>query len=211
MTTICPIIKQCIKQLKLEPYRELLTDFDLEEIQDRSERCIAAVEYTRLRGFMLIEEMLTAVKTIYETEYKTESSPNLVLQLPLRSWSGLTTVKESLKELVNDVELELGEAQLQGNQIDAEFGFSVVCKPSPDDTETWSARSNRIRAALLMRGFLPVINNAIRAFRPFLSNPDASISIVVDSTARVLREVYGDASGGDYLLRVTNRLMDAQL
>lgn len=212
MTTPCPIIRKCIQQLKLSFDRGLFPDLDLDELISDAEGVSDDHSLVRLRGFTAIAEMLKLVKDQYDNKYKVPSSPNLSLELKIWSWGSLTQVKDELTKLKEEVEVELGEATLEGHRVndDGHASFLVLRAEKPDDAESPIIRSRRLQAARLLRRIVPVVHNAVVAFRPYLSNDDSHISSVGNSLAWVTREVDGEM----HIVRLytlTRKLMEAKL
>lgn len=212
MTTPCPIVRRCIQQLRSSFNHGLFHDLDLDELRLDAENISGDPSLVKLRGFTAIAEMLKLTKELYDTKYRVLSSPNLSLSMKTWSWHGLTNMKIQLGMLEDELEAELGEALLEGHKMTEDKGLTVLVLRAerPDDAEGHIVRSRRLQAARLLRKLVPIVRNAVVAFRPYLGNDDSHISSVGNSLAWVTREIYGEMHTM-HLYALTRKLMDAKL
>ena len=204
----CPITRRCLRQIKAMLSTDLFPDLGVDGLEDLEERCkvcSADPNYVRLRGFLVIEEMLSIIKDIYEKGYKTAMSPQLYLQLAVRSWGSLSIAKKTLEQLVDEVELEVAETKLGGVKYAQENVIYISHKVS-DAADT----AQRATVAQHLGNLAKVVKPSIVVLRPYLKNTAAPIAILGDEVAFFLREVYG-ATAIEPLMNLTRKIMDVKL
>lgn len=214
MTTACPIIRECLKQLRATIHRGLFSDLDVEDLSDEAESISSDPSYVRLRGFMAVEMMLGLLKPIYEKRYRTSLSPDLRLELEGRRWSDLTKAKDELEALSNEVDAELCEAQLEGHIIERDDRGPVVVRGLSTSGEIGAedeiTRGRRLAAAKVIARLVPIVRNAVIVLRPYCGNPESPVSSVGSAVAWSLREVHGDWAGQE-LYDFTRKLIEVRL
>src|SRR3972149_1961162 len=187
----CPILLKCLRQMRAMCSTDLFRDLetDIESLEDLLDVCSADPSYVRLRGFIIIEEMVSTIKTIYESGYRTNVSPQFSLQLACRSWGGLSLLKRTLEELTDEVEVEIAENQLGGVKYAAENVVFISNKVA-DAAET----AQRVTIATHLSGLVKIAKHSIVVLRPYLKNEQSPIAILGDEAAFFLREGYHDAA-----------------
>lgn len=168
----CPILRKCISHLLVidRSVPELLLGDEIADLEDICTRAPSSLEYTRLRGFVIIETMLHCLESKYKLSYKAAHTPDVSLVLSERTWSALGKVKKELKTLLDDVQLELGDYQLSG---DKRADGTLVIRPQRSDK--WK----RMAAMDTLNNSIPILIATIDRFRPALRSDSTQLSSMV--------------------------------
>ncbi len=191
----CPIVYRCLSQLI--GISSLLLVENAQEIIDGFKR-----DYNRttrdhgqvgLRGFVAIELMLDALRTI---------NPDRVPNLPVRSWQGLTDLKCQLQSLTDTLQLDLGELLLNGVRP---IGTGAVAHSKAN----FKAASRYIQTKRLM-GPIPLVIDSICMLRRYLGNEGAPIAGVGSNLFEVQILVHAGLAS-TRTVEVMRTLLDAKL
>jgi hypothetical protein len=188
----CPILRNSLRWAREELTYDMMPD-DMREVYDNlKERCRSAPAthaYICLRGFIIIEEMLTHLQTTYDEQYRLSHSPQISLRLVGRSWMHLTEAKKSLDSLDEELGMELSESKLGGAQYDEK---NVVFVPNRVSFDPVFAVSTARKSSLAkqMIYLTKATRNSIDALRPYLRNEEAPVSRLGEYLVRFMRGVY---------------------
>lgn len=206
----CPILRRCLRRLR----KKMASTFDdggvevLIALMERCRGCPATSGHVCLRGFLIIEHMLSHIQEMYDVQYKLPHSPSFSVSLKGRTWEQLTETRLVLKNLCEEVKLELAENQLGGFSYELENvvlvrhrtmgGADVV------DTALRSTLANKLFS------LSSIAEEAIITLRPRLRNEGAPVAVLGDYAAHFIQEVHGNADVTQMMI-MTSKLADVRL
>jgi len=199
----CPILRKCISHLLVvdKAVPKLRLDDEIAELEDICARASSSLEYTRLRGFVIIETMLQHLESKYTLQYKAAHTPNVSLVLSERTWSALGRAKKELKTLLADVQLEFGDYQLSG---DKRADGTLVIRPQRSDE--WK----RMAAMDMLSNSIPILIATIDRYRPALRSASTQLSSMVVDFHVFTGQLYGTWQP-DRLVSITRDLAQLRI
>ena len=203
MTTHCPIVSRCIRQL-----RAMVTmlnfdddDTELSSLADALEAASGDVALVRLRGFLVVEEILRLLTHVYTRTYD-QRAPTL----GARSWHALTELKRSVEKVIDQATLDIAEQELAGVQVTT-YAIYVPKAYETSDLQTLGHKSAGVRSVHTLASSL---DHAITLLRPYLRNEDVSVGGLGEELGVCYRTVYGAVAVTPFI-NITRKLLDVRL
>lgn len=184
-------------------YSALDSDIDLDEIEAEAKNTISTADYSKLRGFLVIENMLKHTSDLLHG-VGLVNMPFVDLTLHERSWGELTRVKTELARLHDETEMEIAEGKLEGVILLNEGTNKEVIKVGNGVSQHLHLISRLAKRSLYT-------TKAIRLFRPYLRNEDATISGLGELLACLYQEVYSQSGVAHHMYSLTRVLMEARI
>ena len=200
----CPVLWGFYRQLRasLTFANSGFSWFDVDDLEDDIKRAISTHEYSQLRAFLIVEDMLGRIDDICKKRLKPSIEPALVLRP--RSWERLSQIKTNLVKLQEDAELTVAECKLEGTVVSMGGDVEIILAgPGTKD-------SDRISAARLVAEICSPTIEAIRSLRPYLRNEDAIIQNVSTLYVQFLRPQFGSEMAG-ILYNMMKQLLGVRL